>query len=63
MIGTLLEDIEEGLDFGDVSRKFASKMHPLQYQRPQAAPSVGNIEESEKIVAKLSTGEPMGERK
>lgn len=53
MIGTLLEDIAAGLPFDDVSAKFKAKMHPLQYQRPQAAPRAGNIEQAEKIVEKL----------
>jgi hypothetical protein len=53
MIGTLLEDIAAGHDFGTVSRRFASKMNPQQYQRAQAAPSAGSIVEAEKIVAKL----------
>lgn len=53
MIGTLLEDLAAGLPFPEVKAKFAAKMHPLQYQRPQAAPSAGNIERAEKIVEKL----------
>jgi hypothetical protein len=53
MIGTLLDDIIEGLPFDVVSRKFADKMHPLQYQRPQADPTEGNIAQAEKIVEKL----------
>lgn len=53
MIGTLLDDIEAGLDMDAVSRRFADKMHPLKYQRPQAAPSRGNVEQAEKIVEKL----------
>ncbi|MFD3447143.1 hypothetical protein ACFDTO_21330 [Microbacteriaceae bacterium 4G12] len=53
MIGTLLDDIVEGLPFDSISRRFAEKMHPLQYQRPQAAPTAGNIEQAEKIVEKL----------
>ncbi len=53
MIGTLLEDLVEGLPLRDVSRKFKAKMDPLQYQRPQAAPSVGNILSAEKLVAKM----------
>ncbi len=53
MIGTLLEDIAAGKDFGAVSRAFAAKMHPLQYQRPQAAPSAGVIAQAEKIVEQL----------
>jgi hypothetical protein len=53
MIGTLLDDIQSGMDFGSVKKRFADKMHPLQYQRPQAAPTSGNIAEAEKIVEKL----------
>jgi hypothetical protein len=53
MIGTLLDDILSGADLEDVGRRFAAKMHPLQYQRPQVAPSAGNIERAEKLVEKL----------
>ena len=68
MIGTLLEDLAAGMPFDDVSRRFAEKMHPLLYQRPQAAPSAGNIAQAEKIVAAfafvlrrtLGVGGPLG---
>ena len=53
MIGTLLTDIAAGLPFEDVSAKFAAKMHPLQYQRPQAAPDAGNIAQAEKLVEQM----------
>lgn len=53
MIGTLLDDIASGMDFNAVSRRFAEKMNPLQYQRPQAAPTAGNIAQAEKLVDKL----------
>lgn len=53
MIGTLLEDIAAGMEFSEVSRRFASKMHPLQYQRPQAPPSAGNIAQAEKVIAQM----------
>lgn len=53
MVGTLLEDIAAGMEFAEVSRRFADKMHPLQYQRPQAAPSSGNIAQAEKLVEKM----------
>ncbi len=53
MIGTLLDDIETGYDFATVSRKFSEKMNPMKYQRPQAAPSAGNVAQAEKLVAKL----------
>lgn len=53
MIGTLLDDIASGLSFDAVSKRFAEKMHPLQYQRPSAPPSAGNIARAEAVVAEL----------
>ncbi len=53
MIGTLLEDLAAGLPFDQVKAKFDAKMNPLQYQRPTATPTAGNIAQAEKIVAKL----------
>ena len=53
MVGTLLEDLAEGMSVEVVQRRFADKMHPLQSQRPQAAPTAGNIVQAESIVAKL----------
>ena len=62
MIGTLLEDLATGMDFATVSARFAAKMHPLQYQRPQAAPRAGNIADAEKIVAKLGIAQALERR-
>lgn len=53
MAGTLLEDLAAGMDFDAVQKRFAAKMHPLAYQRPQAAPTEGNIKRGEEIIAKL----------
>lgn len=55
MIGTLLEDLAAGLAFEEVRRRFAAKMHPLQYQRPQVPPRAGNIAQAERLVAQLKT--------
>lgn len=62
MVGTLLEDIAAGLDFGDVSRRFAAKMHPLQYQRPSADPSAGVIAQAEKVMAQLGAAGALARR-
>lgn len=62
MIGTLLEDIAAGMEFGEVSRRFAAKMHPLQYQRPQAAPTSGAIAQAEKIVSELGAAGALARR-
>lgn len=53
MIGTLLEDVAAGYAFEEIARRFAVKMSPLQYQRPQAAPSAGNVRRGEELVAEL----------
>ncbi|HYO70333.1 MAG TPA: hypothetical protein VEU33_30065 [Archangium sp.] len=53
MVGTLLEDLAAGLPFETVKKRFDDKMHPLQYQRPQVAPSAGNIQQAEEAIAKL----------
>lgn len=53
MIGTLLDDIAAGMDFETVSARFKAKMHPIQYQRPQAAPAAGTIAQAEKLVEKM----------
>ena len=62
MIGTLLEDIAAGLPFADIKAKFDAKMNPLIYQRPQAAPSAGNIAQAEKVVASLATAGALARR-
>lgn len=62
MIGTLLEDIAAGIDFAEVSRRFQSKMHPLQYQRPQAAPDAGAIKQAEKVVEQLGAAGSLARR-
>lgn len=62
MIGTLLEDIAAGLPFEDVRTKFAAKMHPLQYLRPQAAPSAAAIAQAEKLVEQLGIARALERR-
>lgn len=62
MIGTLLDDIVSGMSFETVSRRFAAKMSPLQYQRPQVAPSTGNIAQAEKIIEKLGISKSLSRR-
>lgn len=62
MAGTLLEDLASGMDFDTAARRFKEKMNPLQYQRPQAAPSSGNIERAEKIVERLGIKDSLRRR-
>lgn len=62
MIGTLLEDIAAGKEFSQVSRAFAAKMHPLAYQRPQAAPTAGAIAAAEKVMQQLGAAGSLARR-
>lgn len=62
MIGTLLDDIVSGMSFNQAKSRFETKVHPLAYQRPQAAPTAGNIERAEKIVEKLGIKESLRRR-
>jgi hypothetical protein len=55
MIGTLLADLEAGMELDTVKRRFDQKMHPLQYRRPTAAPSDGQIAQAERVIAELRT--------
>jgi hypothetical protein len=57
-----LEDIETGLSFDGIKRRFDEKMHPLQYLRPTAPPSAGNIAQTEKLVAQLETAGALARR-
>lgn len=62
MIGSLLEDIELGFEYEEIRARFAEKMHPLQYQRPQTPPSAGNIKQAEKIIETLQAEKALDRR-
>lgn len=62
MIGTLLDDLEAGLDYETVKRKFADKMHPKKYQRPQVPPKVGNAIQAEKLVEQMKLEDSLKRR-
>lgn len=62
MIGTLLEDIQVGMAYDTIKSRWAAKMHPLQYQRPQAPPKAGNIAGAEKAVEALRSSGSLSRR-
>jgi hypothetical protein len=49
----LLDAIEAGLPFEAIKAKFDEMTHGLRYQRPQSAPTAGNIKAAEALVEKL----------
>jgi hypothetical protein len=62
MIGTLIEDIIAEVPFDEMKRKFDAKMNPLQYQRPQALPAAGNLDQAEKLVGALGVARSLARR-
>lgn len=55
VVGTLLDDLKAGKPLEAIRAAWASKMAPDQYQRAQAAPTVGGIETASRLVAQLGT--------
>lgn len=53
MIGTLIDDLNNGYSPDDAAKRFEHKMHPLRYRRPTAAPKLGTINAAEKKFAEL----------
>ncbi len=62
MIGTLLEDLASGMDDEGVARRWAEKMDPTRYQRPQAPPRAGNVEAAERLVERLGVAASLRRR-
>lgn len=62
VIAPLLADIVAGLPFDEIKSKFEAMLHPLRYQRPQVAPSVGNIKAAEALVEKLGIARSLERR-
>jgi hypothetical protein len=62
MIATLFEDIVARKDFANIKRSFDAKMAPLQYMRPQAAPTDGQLAAAESIIAKLGAAGALARR-
>ena len=62
VLGTLLDDVIAEVPFQTLRGKWAAKLDPTQYQRPQAAPSAGNIAAAEKIVAALQSAGALARR-
>lgn len=62
LIGTLLEDVQGGVPFAELKRRFDAKVHPLAYQRPQAPPKAGTIAQAERLFEELRTAGALDRR-
>lgn len=62
MISTLLDDLKAGLPLETIQARWAQKMHPLQYQRAQAAVKEGQIKAANAVVAKLKSAGALSRR-
>lgn len=52
-VATLLDDIANGKSLEEAKRLFMKVIDPLNYQRAQAAPKIGNLQAAESVVAAL----------
>lgn len=62
VLGTLLDDIEAGKTVEQINAAFAAKTHGLAYQRPQAAPTEGAINQAEKLFESLGLAPALDRR-
>lgn len=62
VVGELIADIAKGLDMKFVKKNFDSKLDPEKHQRPQAAPTAGNIQQAEKIIEQLGIARSLERR-
>lgn len=53
VVGSLLDDIQDGRNLEATIRSFNEKMDPLAYQRPTAAPTEQAIDRAEKLVEQM----------
>lgn len=53
LLGTLLDDLVDGVNINTIIKKFEEKSAPTNYQRPQAAPSAGAVALAEKRFEEL----------
>lgn len=62
VLGTLLDDIQDGFSTDEIKRRFDEKVNPLKYHRPQVAPGAANVRRAEEIVAKLGLANSLKRR-
>jgi hypothetical protein len=62
VLGPLMDSVNEGLPFADITRKFSAMLHPLKYQRPTAPPSDGNVRAAEALFEKLGLAQSLERR-
>lgn len=55
VVGTLVDDIRKGYNLGSLAARFKEKMSPIQYQRPTAAPSAGQLAAAEDVMEQLKS--------
>jgi hypothetical protein len=62
MIGSLLDDITDGLPTSSIISRFDEKMRPDQYMRSQVAPTEGNKQQAERIVEQRGIANSLSRR-
>lgn len=61
-LGSLLDNIAEGKELKEIQALFAAVMDPTKHNRPQNAPSAGNIKQAEKVIDALGATSALDRR-
>jgi len=62
VIGSLMDDLLSGVPFRIAAERFAKKMHPTKYLRPQAPPKDTAIEVAERLIRDLGVAKSLDRR-
>ena len=62
MIGTLLDDMADGMDTRLIASRFKDKMDPAVHGRSQSAPTAGGIAQAEKLIEQLGIADSLERR-
>lgn len=62
VLGTLLDDLAQGLELSAIQGRWGGKLDPLTYQRAQVAPSEGQVDAAERVVATLGLEQSLARR-
>ncbi len=62
VIGTILEDIHNGIPLAKIINRFDKKMDPTKYMRAVAPPKAGNAIQADNLFVQLKAAESLGRR-
>lgn len=62
IVGELFELVHSGTGYNDIYLRLQTMTDPLQYQRPQTAPTEGNVKRAEELIEKMGLASALERR-